>query len=409
MKTWKKMMFTTAIALVAVVAACAKPDAGTTQETATNTPVATPTPTLTPTPTPETTPSEKSFLPTEEFVRSIGRTQEVNDTLWLVHSGTGMEFTFTGTSATIKIKPDSSFTSKENQARIAVYVNGERVIDDMVDKMEMVYTVFESDTPEECIVRVVKLSEAAQSTFGVTGLEVTCIGDIRPTEASDKLIEFIGDSITCGYGVDDEDYNHHFSTTTEDATKTYAYKTAEKLGADYSLVSLSGYGVVSGYSGNGEKVPEQTMPQYYGKLGYSGGTYLGDYMAQEQEWDFTKRQPDVIVVNLGTNDNSYTKTSTDRKGEFALEYAEFLKQVRDKNPDATIICTLGIMGAELYSYIKDAVEIYTEDTGDHNIYTMQFAAQSMSDGIAADWHPSEKTHEKAAEKLVATIKEVMGW
>ena len=30
---------------------------------------------------------------------------------------------------------------------------------------------------------------------------------------------------------------------------------------------------------------------------------------------------------------------------------------------------------------------------------MMFENQSMDDGIAADWHPSEKTHEKAAEKL----------
>lgn len=414
MKSWKKIiLIVTATAATLVLAACGKTTENQNQpvENPTSTPTVTVTPTSTPipTPTPETTPSEKAFVPTEEFVRTIGRTQLAKDSLWLVHSGTGCEFSFTGTSATIKIKPDSSFMTKTNQARIAIYVNGERVIDDMVDKMEEVYTVFESETAKECTVRVVKLTEAAHSTFGISAIEATCIGNIKPTENKDRFLEFIGDSITCGYGVDDLDSSHHFSTTTEDATKTYAYKTAEKLGADYSLVSLSGYGIISGYSGNGEKVPEQTIPQYYDKMGNTGGTYLGEFVAQETEWDFSKCQPDAIVINLGTNDNSYVKNTGAKKEEFVLAYVEFLKQVREKNPNATVFCTLGIMGAELYPCIEDAAELYSEETGDSNIYTMKFAAQSMADGIAADWHPSEKTHEKAAEKLSAYIKEVMGW
>lgn len=403
------MIFLLAIMTVMLIA-CGTSDAkNVDKEESGNTMAVTETPAATPTPTPETTPSEKSFLPTEEYVRTIGRTMQTGDSLWLVHSGTGMEFTFTGTAATVKIKPDSSFMTRSNQARVAIYVNGERVVDDMVDKMEKVYTVFESETAQECTVRVVKLSEAAYSTFGVASIEATCIGNIKPTENCDKLIEFIGDSITCGYGVDDLDSGHHFSTTTEDATKTYAYKTAEKLGADYSLVSLSGYGIISGYSGDGNKQAEQIIPKFYNKMGNSGGTYLGNYVAQETEWDFTKRQPDVVVINLGTNDNSYVKNDSAKKEEYTSAYMAFLKQVRENNPEATIFCTLGIMGAELYPCIENAVEQYVKETGDALVHTMKFDTQSMADGIAADWHPSEKTHEKAAEKLSAKIKEVMGW
>ena len=358
---------------------------------------------------PEPVLQEQSFLPTEEFVRTIGRTMNVKDSLWLVHSGTGCEFTFTGTKASVKIKPDSSFMNRNNRARVAIYVNGERVVDAMVDKMELVYTVFESELPTECTVRVVKLSEAPYSTFGISAIDVTCFGNIKPTTNSDKLIEFVGDSITCGYGVDDLDANHHFSTTTEDATKTYAYKTAEKLGADYSMVSFSGYGIISAYSGDGEKKTEQLVPNFYDKMGNSSGTYLGDYVAQETPWDFSKRLPDVVVINLGTNDASYVKGNGAKKEEFTTAYVEFIKQVRAKNPDAAIFCTLGIMGADLYSCIEDAVDRYTAETGDAKVYTMKFDQQSQADGIAADWHPSEKTHEKASEKLSAKIKEVMGW
>jgi hypothetical protein len=74
-----------------------------------------------------------------------------------------------------------------------------------------------------------------------------------------------------------------------------------------------------------------------------------------------------------------------------------------------IFCTLGIMGDGLYSSIQKAVEQYQNETGDELVHTMCFAVQSMADGIAADWHPSEKTHTKAAEKLTKEIQIVMGW
>ncbi len=396
MKKLKNMLWM--VLLAVILAACGNADNR--EET--------PVETLTPTPTPEPVLSEKTFLPTEEHVRTIGRTMQAKDSLWLVHSGTGCEFTFTGTKATVKLKPDSSFMNRNNRARVAIYVNGERVVDGMVDQIEKVYTVWESDTAQECTVRVVKLSEAPYSTIGISAIDVTCFDSIKPTADSGKLIEFVGDSITCGYGVDDLDASHHFSTTTEDASKTYAYKTAEKLGADYSLVSFSGYGIISGYSGDGQKKTEQLVPDYYDKMGNSGGTYLGDFVAQEMYWDFSK-QPDVIVINLGTNDASYVKGDAAKKEEFTKAYAAFLKQVREKNPEATVFCTLGIMGADLYSCIEDAANRYIAETGDDKVYTMRFDTQNSADGIAADWHPSEKTHEKAAQKLVAKIKEVMGW
>lgn len=49
-------------------------------------------------------------------------------------------------------------------------------------------------------------------------------------------IRFIGDSITCGYGVDDEDRDHHFATGTEE----------ESYGAVPLCAGYDGRGSVSG-------------------------------------------------------------------------------------------------------------------------------------------------------------------
>lgn len=351
----------------------------------------------------------KTYTPSEKVLKVLGRAAFTENTLWLVHSGSGAEFEFVGTKAIITFQGDSTaYSGSGNQTHVGVFVNGECVSDFMMDKKEKKVTVFESEEPMACTITVVKLSEAPSSTVGIKSIEAESESDIKPTPVKEHYIEFIGDSITCGYGVEDENRDHHFSTETENATKTYAYKTAQALDADYSLVSLSGYGIISGYSGDGQKHGEQVLSKYYDKLGFSYGSYLGD-TPYNTEWDFAKRQPDVIVINLGTNDESYTGTDQARRDEFVEGYVAFLKQVREKNPDAVIFATLGIMGDALYPSVQKAVEQYRAETGDEKVHTMRFDVQSMSDGIAADWHPTEKTHAKAANKLVKEIQAVMGW
>ncbi|MBR3772598.1 MAG: SGNH/GDSL hydrolase family protein, partial [Clostridium sp.] len=202
---------------------------------------------------------------------------------------------------------------------------------------------------------------------------------------------------------------HTFKNSTEDGSKTYTYKTAMALDADYSTVSVSGIGVISNYTSAGVKNDENVMPLYYDKVGYSWSAF-GDWQSPAKlDWDFDQFQPEAVVINLGTNDSSYVAGNTARQAEFVEGYVAFIKQIRAKNPNATIFCTLGIMGADLYPQIKEAVAIYTAQTGDKNVTSMQFDQQNMNDGLCVDWHPSEKTNVKAAAKLTAYMKEVMGW
>ncbi|MDR1692405.1 MAG: GDSL-type esterase/lipase family protein [Oscillospiraceae bacterium] len=366
-----------------------------------------PSPPPTPVPTPTPSPAEPSveeeipvmtvFEPSADNVKQLGRTSLTDGVLWCAHSGTGAEFTVTGSSASVTLLGDNA-AGTDNQARIAILLDGERVIDEMLDAREKVIPIFEGDAEREVVVTIVKLSESAMSTVGIGGIEVT--GSIAPTPQKPKLIEFVGDSITCGYGVDDEDRNHHFSTSTEDVTKTYAYLAAAELGADYSMVSFSGYGVISGYTSAGVLNEAQTVPKYYEKLGFS---YGDGFPAAQTDWDFSKREPDMIVVNLGTNDDSYCGGDADRAAEYTAGYIEFLKQIRAKNPGARIVCSLGIMGDRLYAAMEAAVAGYTAETGDINVETLKFPVQQASDGYAADWHPTFATHAKAAAVLVSAL------
>lgn len=247
-----------------------------------------------------------------------------------------------------------------------------------------------------------KLSEAPHSIVGIQEFVMADTDVISPTPDKPLKLEFIGDSITCGYGVDDNDPEHHFSTATEDETASYAYLTAQSLDADYSMVSYSGYGIISGYTETDEKRLTELVPDKYEDTGYSRGKVDGVAVTL-QKWDFDRFCPDFVVINLGTNDDSYCKDIAQRQEEYAACYAQFIQQVRSHNPGAYILCVYGIMTDRLYPYVQKAVELYRQKTGDERITALHIEPHTDEAGYGADWHPSKLTHIRAAKEVTAKI------
>lgn len=351
--------------------------------------------------------SQADYKATESNVKMLGRTYNDGNILWLALSASGIEFTFQGTSVDVTVVGDNIATSgnAESQARFAVYVNGVRTLDEIVTSAEKTYTVFSSDKTKTTTISIVKLSEAANSTMGIKNISATTVSGIKPTAKNDVLIEFIGDSITCGYGVDDEVKENHFSTRTEDATKGYAYKSAKALGVDYSMVSYSGYGIISGYTTGKTANTAQLVPDQYEKFAFSYGN-RGIFNVGNIAWGF-QPQPDIIVINLGTNDMSYCGSDLDRWYEYIAGYKAFLAQVRAKNPNAYILCTLGLMGTTLNICVQTAVEEFSAENGDTKISFFGLKQQLASDGYAADWHPTEKSQQKAADAIIPELRKII--
>ena len=347
----------------------------------------------------------KTIALDSEHVRKIGRTYEHSNGLVLAFSSSGIEFNVKAKYLEVTVAGDSGARGRENDssARLVAFVNGERLLDKMISKKTETFTIFDEKKNVEGLVQILKVSESANSLAAITSLSVNEKGKVSPSKERDFKIEFIGDSITCGYGVDDPVKEHHFKTSTEDSTKTYAFKTAQALNADWSFVSVSGWGIISGYTGNGEKNPDSVIPRIYEKLGFSWGNTIFGLNPVNVNWNFAAYQPDFVVINLGTNDASYTKKKADRVQEYTDSYVEFLKKVRQKNPKAYIISCLGMMGDDLYTALSQAVSKYSSETGDSRISALRLNPQQMSDTICADWHPSEKTHEKASKQLVDAI------
>lgn len=350
---------------------------------------------------------------TNANVKYIGRTLLADGAVFLSLSGSGIEFEYEGMGLDLTLLGGSAAELPDNQAnyaRMAVYEDDERVFDVQLSARETKLRVAESPTTKKSVIRVIKLSECAMSLAGIAPLEISEGETVKPTPEKSRKIEFIGDSITCGYGVDDEDPLHPFQTATEDLTRAYAYKTARALDADYSMFSTSGYGIISGYTGDPSiKMSDQRIPDYYESMGFSYDRMPSLPAPMEVAWEYDRFVPDAIVINLGTNDDSYCQEFAERQQEYADSYVAFLKVVRKHNPGAMIFCALGLMGDRLYPWVCKAVKTFSEETGDQRITTVHLPEQDPSVGYVSDYHPLESAHQKAALVLIPAIREVMGW
>lgn len=217
-----------------------------------------------------------------------------------------------------------------------------------------------------------------------------------------RRIEFIGDSITCGYGDEGADQNCKFSPDTENASLAYGALTAKGLNAEYVAIAYSGIGA---YRNNGGSTKDVMGVRYE--------RTLADDPASK--WSFSAATPDVVVINLSTNDFS----SGDPGQPFADAYLALLKQVRGHYPNAYLFCALGPMLSDSFpvgamaltkarSYINGVVDKAHTD-GDTRVSFVEFPTQDAANGLGCDYHPSLKTHQLMADKLKAAIQAVTGW
>ncbi|MDE6595555.1 MAG: hypothetical protein K2K44_06055 [Oscillospiraceae bacterium] len=335
---------------------------------------------------------KRSFIADDKHVKPLGRSLMRDDVRTFTYTCSGIEFEFTGTSADIDVVCGG-------KVRIAVYLNDKMITDEFFEKGETKLEVFSSDVSEKCKIAVRKLSQVGGNYVGIKSINVVSENDISPTAEKSRSIEFIGDSVTCGYGIDSETTYDGFSGASENGSKSYAALTAEKLNAEYSICAYGGIGVYSSYSET--SVPNQTL--LIGEL-------YGTHGMLEKDWDFSLYQPDLIVINMGANDNVWVNGREERKDKFGKAYYELISQVREANPDAHIICSFGVLGKGLMDEIREQAERFCKDTGDKKISCFEFEAQDIErDGYGTSYHPSAITHENMAKALSDHISELLGW
>lgn len=291
----------------------------------------------------------------------------------------------------------------------------------MDDTGENYYNVFLDDAPVRIIrvgsdttivlgfelpegrhsLKITKRTEGHLGKATFKGLLLDEEGALLPPPAkAQKKIEFIGNSITCGYGTESNDRTEDFKPETENNYFSYAPVTARAFGAGYHVVAHSGQGVVRNY-GYEKPVSSYTMPDRY--------LQVFDEL-KEPLWDFCAWTPDLVVINLGTNDFS-TKPHPE-EAVFSRGYNQLIQTVRQHYGAVPVFCIVGPMTDEpCYSYVKKMVDYNRSQLGDQNVYFIGIPTYLMVPGedLGAGYHPNYSGQIKMAEHVVPVIASVMGW
>ncbi|MGH2648765.1 MAG: SGNH/GDSL hydrolase family protein [Ginsengibacter sp.] len=207
-----------------------------------------------------------------------------------------------------------------------------------------------------------------------------------------RKIEYIGNSITCGSGMDLSEvpcgkgkwYDQH------NAYMSYGPLTSRALNAQWVLSSVSGIGMIHSCC-----KMDITMPPVFDKI---------DMRDDSIAWNFDNYIPEVVTICLGQNDGIQDSTT------FCNAYINFIKNIRSKYADADIVCLTSPMGDEkltavLKNYLTSIVDAL-HNSGDQNVSTY-FFTQQYHHGCGG--HPDMEEHQQIAAELTHYIKSLEHW
>jgi len=211
-------------------------------------------------------------------------------------------------------------------------------------------------------------------------------------EIKPKLVEFIGNSITAGAG--DADI----------AQSSFSWVAAEKMNVENVRVAIGGIMLVTGIDFT--KKWKVGMEDAYFKKQHRDGQDLNWYLSHKADWNFKDYQPDIIIINLGTNDRYEPY-----KEHFVEVYLRFLQEVRDKNPNAKIVILPTFLVCydnslkEMKPYFEEIISKATQRglTNFNYVDTEGWIdITDLYDGL----HPNDKGVKKIAERLSKAIDEM---
>lgn len=357
----------------------------------------------------------KELLPS---LRIHGRTSydEKLEALFCNWSCSGFSFGFKGREVKVKVLALSNQippmpnmpTPPPDWPCIGLVVDNDKLINRQEIKENKWVTLFNSTKIEKHELRVMKVSENARGKLGI--LEIDVDGEIYPINNNKPRIEIVGDSITCGFGNEAPDSSLEFKTIEENGWDAYGALAARELGYDFSLICESGIQAIK---------PEHPLFEMHAMEDiYEYTDELCDVQLnkEKEKWNFKDNHNDIVVINLGTNDNNSIRFYRDfsdidtMENWFAIRYKEFIKQIRKLNgPNTYICCSLGPMDQYLYHRIKDVVKEIKEETNDNKICCFEYVPiNNILEGYGALGHPSKKTHIRMGKELANYIRKFVG-
>jgi len=326
----------------------------------------------------------------ENDVKWLGRTYVADNRHYFNWTHSGFEFNIDGTGATALL---SSSCPSSNKTYLKIYVDGVETETIHMTAPVMTVTLAEGLSDGPHTIKVVKRTNGRSGTAALMKLWVDEGTEIlKPNKPATRKIQFLGDSITVGYGSMDWLSPSAWSTDSEDGTITYAALTSKYFGADNHTIAVSGRGVI--WNTGSSKDTANHAPLMYEYWDWN----------DHKQWNHSLYQPDVVVINLGTNDRGNITNDADHT-TFKNAVYNLIAQVRKDNPNAHIIWAYGAMGDSnnVESDIKAMVAKHNSE-GDSKVSYI-----TLTKGTTCLGHPTSAAHQTCATELIAKVKEVTGW
>jgi lysophospholipase L1-like esterase len=214
-----------------------------------------------------------------------------------------------------------------------------------------------------------------------------------PPPAFKRRIEFIGDSLTNGYGDEGPGLKCESLPPYENSSGSWARVAAAQCKAEAQILAYSGYGLMRNYGAKTER-SDDPVPFYYPRT----------VLAEPDVWPRERYVPDLAVVFLGTNDHSTPPIP--KSAAFEDAYAAFLDQVRDGRGALKILIAYPDDNGPLCQRAKAVVESQQQIGRWVEGLALPPAAQS---DLGCDWHPKLSVHARWGAVATAKIKKMMDW
>ncbi|MFD3664050.1 RICIN domain-containing protein [Streptomyces sp. NPDC058659] len=326
-------------------------------------------------------------------VHTAGRVKDAGSTVQYSWPGVYFEGRVSGTGVGVVLNdPAADYDVQVDGTTVATLVtpgNTTHWINGLQNREHTVRLVKRNDTPGDT------------STFG--GFLAAPGGAVlsKPTARS-RQIEFIGDSLTVGYG----NLSTSRTCTGEQLKRntnsdvSYGALAARQLNADYQINGFSGLGMVRNVGGS---QPGVTYRTFYDRALLNTS---GDVWQNPGSW-----RPQVVVVNLGTNDfspidpgESWTPDSL--AAGYRSAYGDFLQKLRARHGAGTTIVAVG--AGQFAGHVQQVVKA-RNDAGDSGV-RYWFLDDSGLDFLGCDWHYSARDDRLVADRLTPFIAGLpIGW
>ena len=250
------------------------------------------------------------------------------------------------------------------------------------------------------LVEIYKRTETWQGIITLEELHLSAGGEMSPPPALPRRkLLFIGDSVTCGAGIDNNaECKADPDRPANDAYDAYGMLLGRRFDAQSQLVCYGGRGLERDYRGLGEADGVVNAPQFYRMA------IASDEVSGRVPWDSTRWQPDAIVVSLGTNDFNLQKAKPLDEKRWVGEYVAFVRALKKDYRHSVILLTEGAIVTD--PLLRQMVQETVAKIHDSRV---KYVAAQHYPGLPCDAHPTRLEHVKIADDLEPVIRQTFGW